>query len=102
MAAVNCWEFKKCGREAGGLRSSELGVCPAPITVQVDGVNGGANGGRACWIVAGTLCGGKVQGTFAAKAANCLGCEFYLTVAREEGIHLAAAREVLARLRAAR
>lgn len=23
----NCWEFKKCGRETGGSKVKELGVC---------------------------------------------------------------------------
>jgi hypothetical protein len=31
------------------------------------GTHDGKFGGRACWIVAGTLCGGKEQGTFAKK-----------------------------------
>jgi hypothetical protein len=98
---VNCWEFKRCGREPGGVRASELGVCSASTERSTDGVNGGANGGRACWAIAGTLCGGKVQGTFAVKAVNCLACEFYLTVVREEGPRLAGTREVLARLHGA-
>jgi len=25
---LNCWEFKKCGREPGGEKASELGICP--------------------------------------------------------------------------
>lgn len=28
MAKLNCWEFKKCGRETGGLKIKEMGVCP--------------------------------------------------------------------------
>jgi len=31
MASVNCWEFKKCGREPNGLKAIELGICPASI-----------------------------------------------------------------------
>src|SRR5271165_6488776 len=45
----------------------------------------GTGGGRICWAVAGTLCGGKIQGTFAQKAVNCMACEFYRAVRREEG-----------------
>jgi len=26
---LNCWEFKKCGRQPGGPKVAELGVCPA-------------------------------------------------------------------------
>ena len=68
---LNCWEFKRCGREPGGMNSRELGVCPAASETRVDGANGGHNGGRACWAVAGTLCGGKVQGTYAMKMGTC-------------------------------
>ena len=63
---LNCWEFKKCGREAGGAKARELGVCPAY-----------PNHGHSCAALAGTLCGGKVQGSFAQKLSSCLKCEFY-------------------------
>ena len=63
---LNCWEFKNCGREAGGAKTGELGVCPAyPIMGQP------APGRR------GPLCGGKVQGAFAKKIINCKQCDFY-------------------------
>lgn len=58
--ALNCWEYKKCGRE-------NTGDCPAVSS----------NMGRACWRVAGTLCGGRVQGTFAEKLGNCKDCDYY-------------------------
>ncbi len=84
MAKLNCWEFKKCGREAGGAKVGELGLCPAATTRELDGVHGGKNAGRSCWIVAGTLCKGQVQGTFAQKMNNCLACDFYHAVRDEE------------------
>ena len=43
-----------------------MGVCPAF-----------PDGGKECWAVAGTFCGGKVQGTSADKRGGCLMCEFY-------------------------
>jgi hypothetical protein len=98
---MNCWEFKKCGRQPGGLKASELGLCPAATTTAVDGVNHGKNGGRACWALAGTLCGGVVQGTFAAKCANCQKCEFFVQVKNEEGRTFSAAAEILGKLKAA-
>ncbi|MBI5102871.1 MAG: hypothetical protein HZB33_13690 [Nitrospirae bacterium] len=49
------------------------------------GVHGGKNAGRACWVLAGTMCGGKVQGTFAQKYANCEVCDFFRSVKEEEG-----------------
>lgn len=85
MAKSNCWEFKKCGREPGGAKSAELGVCPVATKTNANGLHSGKNGGRTCWVIAGTLCGGKVQGTFAHKVANCLECEFYRMVKEEEG-----------------
>ncbi len=85
MEKVNCWEFKKCGREPGGAKVAELGVCMAAVEVRTDGINGGKNGGRICWAVTGTLCGGKVQGTFARKFANCLlDCNFFKLLMKEE------------------
>ncbi len=64
---MNCWEMKKCGREAGGAKAAELGVCPAYSM----------NAGQACWMVAGTFCEGELQGTSAEKEKNCMGCEFF-------------------------
>ena len=84
MKKVNCWEFKKCGREVGGS-SARLGVCPSAVAVQLDGAHGGKNAGRSCWVIAGTQCGGTEQGTFAQKYHNCEKCDFYQSVKREEG-----------------
>ncbi|MCP4630374.1 MAG: methyl-accepting chemotaxis protein [bacterium] len=81
---VNCWDFKKCGRQPGGEKAAELGICPAATDAVHDGYNSGDNSGRYCWKIAGTLCGGVVQGEFAAKALNCQKCDFYLTVKDEE------------------
>jgi hypothetical protein len=63
---MNCWEFNKCGREAGGVNVQENGVCPAY-----------PDHGRKCAQIAGTLCGGKVQGTIATKLLNCIECDFF-------------------------
>src|SRR5665647_1259089 len=38
-----------------------------------------------CWAVAGTLCGGKVQGNHAKKFMDCLRCEFLKQVNEDEG-----------------
>jgi hypothetical protein len=84
MAKENCWEFHKCGREPGGAKVKELGVCPASVEVRLDGVNCGKNGGRACWVISGTYCKGKVCGTFAQKLQDCIKCEFYKKVVLEE------------------
>jgi hypothetical protein len=98
MTKTNCWEFKSCGREPGGAKVAQLGICPASAEPRVNGLNGGTNGGRVCWAVTGTLCGGVVQGTFAAKLATCMTCEFYASVARDEGAALVRPREINERL----
>lgn len=56
---MNCWEFMKCGRELGGSKVKELGVCPAY-----------PDHGRQCARVVGTLCSGEVQGSFARFTAG--------------------------------
>lgn len=81
----NCWEFKKCGREPDGLKVSELGVCPAAAEKKYTGLNKGKRGGRVCWAIVGTLCGGRVQGVFAEKVTNCINCDFYNYVEMQEG-----------------
>ena len=81
----NCWEFKKCGREKGGKNSLQLGVCPVYTLTESDGRNGGRNGGRYCWKVAGTFCGGKVQGTWAMKMSSCVKCDFFQHLKEQEG-----------------
>jgi len=98
MPKVNCWEWKKCGRQEGGARVAELGVYPAASAERINGAHCGLNGGRACWALAGTLCGGQVQGTFAAKLSNCMVCDFYKLVAQEEGADLLSARAILGRM----
>lgn len=80
----NCWEVKECGRETGGKKAGDLGVCPATTNKKLSGVHGGKNAGRACWVVAGTMCGGTVQGTFAQKYENCTNCDFFKQVKEEE------------------
>ncbi len=85
MSAMNCWEYKKCGREPGGEKAEELGVCLAATDTRLDGLHGGENAGRVCWALTGTLCGGEVQGSYAIKEENCLQCDFYKDVRKEEG-----------------
>jgi diguanylate cyclase (GGDEF)-like protein len=53
---VKCWEKKKCAKEG----------CPAYKNTKV-----------RCWLVAGTMCGGKVQGEFALKYKSCTECDVY-------------------------
>ena len=84
MQKLNCWEFKKCERETGGRLVSEFGICPATTDQLLDKIHGGKNAGRACWVVAGTFCGGSVQGSEAQKQHNCWKCDFFQYVRKEE------------------
>lgn len=99
MKKANCWDFKRCGREVGGNKVKELGICPASTERLLNGVHDGENSGRACWVVAGTFCGGQVQGTFAKKFENCEQCEFYKSVKQEEGLKFKISTRLLAQVR---
>ncbi|MFC1844282.1 two-CW domain-containing protein [Thermodesulfobacteriota bacterium] len=72
---LNCWEMKKCERQKGGKKASELGECIA----SKEGM------GHSCWAVAGTLCGGEIQGTIAQKIGYCTSCEVYQNYNRSMG-----------------
>jgi len=53
---LKCWEFKNCKKTD----------CPSHESSNL-----------RCWQVAGTFCGGKVQGVFAKKFGDCRKCEVY-------------------------
>ena len=84
MAKLNCWEFTRCGREENGEKVGALGACPASTDKRAHGANGGKNGGRACWAIAGTYCSGDVLGTVAKDIETCLHCCFFRQVELEE------------------
>jgi len=52
----SCWETKKCTASA----------CPVYGREHI-----------RCWLIAGTYCGGEIQGQFAHKLGNCSCCEVY-------------------------
>jgi hypothetical protein len=81
----NCWELIFCGREPNGISVHEHGVCPAAIDTLHDNKDNGKNGGRYCWRITGTLCGGKVQGEWANKITDCHACKFYQFVEKQKG-----------------
>ena len=81
---INCWQFKKCGREPGGDKVAEQGICPAAMEKAFEGFNNGRNAGRCCWLIAGTFCCQQVMGTFAEKLPTCKACDFYQQVQKEE------------------
>jgi hypothetical protein len=81
----NCWEFKQCGRQLGGARAWELGVCPAATDAASDGVNGGTNGGRICWAIAGTFCRDLLGVVESDSPRSCRNCMFFTKVGLEHG-----------------
>lgn len=82
---LNCWEFMRCGHEPGGHNVDKYGLCPSVINQDVDGINGGTNGGRICWAAAGTFCVNRIEGSYAQKLKSCMHCDFYKLVLQEEG-----------------
>jgi len=74
-----------CGREPGGEKANELGVCPAADSPAFEGLYQGKNAGRACWLVAGTFCNSRTQGSFAKKRTSCKSCRFYQQIHGGEG-----------------
>jgi len=101
VGKLNCWEVKKCGREPGGHAVAAHGPCPAAVETTLDGVHGGRNSGRTCWVLAGTFCGGEVAGTAAKKITSCKECDFYRLVVQEEGELLVPADSLIRRLHCA-
>lgn len=81
----NCWELIFCGREPSGIKAGELGVCPAARDTRHDKKNGGINGGRYCWKIAGTMCGGAPHGEWSKKINDCHACKFFQYVEKQEG-----------------
>ncbi|MBF0430725.1 MAG: hypothetical protein HQK83_05570 [Fibrobacteria bacterium] len=63
----DCWEIMDCHREKGGTNLPEPGECIA----SKKGL------GHSCWTIAGTQCGGKIQGSVAQKENNCMQCKVY-------------------------
>ena len=79
MASIkqNFWEYMKCGREPGGEKVAELGICRSASEKFFDGFNFGKNGGRVCFSVSGTFSLSAVDGSFAKKLDSCKDCDFF-------------------------
>ena len=67
----------KCGREPEGEKVAELGICRAADEEFFNGINGGKNGGRICFAVAGTFSNDVVQCSCTEKLASCKDCIFF-------------------------
>lgn len=82
----NCWEYMECGKEPGGVRADESGVCPVAAAASVNGLNGGINGGRLCWVMAETCGHVNVKCSPLHQPSFCYSCEFRYRVTAEEGL----------------
>ena len=99
MKKLSCWEYKKCGRAPGGANVYEFGICPAAMEKKADGFNGGINAGRICWVIANTLCEGEIQKTIVEKLGNCMVCDFFKLVSKEEGFSFKGYKDILPKLK---
>jgi len=100
MEKRNCWEVMACGRHPGGDKVAALGECPVVRCFAAHGINSGINGGRACWAIAGTFCGGETQGIFVDKMRQCATCFFFIMVREEEGVDsFSSVQEILTRIK---
>ena len=80
---LNCWEYKDCGRERGGILSDTLGVCPVAMALECDGLNDGQAGGRVCWMIRRCPVTG-IAFPNDERMSDCHNCTFYRRVAHEE------------------
>ncbi len=92
---INCWEFSGCCKETHGKFTTALGVCPAALESRLDGIHGGRNGGRACWVISGTHCHGSIQESYEQKKKTCTQCGFYQSVKWEESTSFIQSNELL-------
>ena len=80
---LSCWEFMRCGREAGGRNVDHLGICPAY-----------PHHGHNCANVVGTFCD-LVQVLRTSVHSDCMDCPFYNSMHFDENARLVnAEREV--------
>lgn len=82
---INCWEYKKCSSHERGVTTPASEICPVSLETRFNGIYGGRNGGRSCWLVRETLCGGRNQRTAVHKFIECFFCDFKKYVIMEEG-----------------
>jgi hypothetical protein len=86
MNKLNCWEFMKCGKGIGENETDKSEPCPVALKISADGLNGGINAGRICWIIAEGKCHSKVRCNKIHQKEACFSCEFRYKVMAEEGL----------------
>jgi hypothetical protein len=76
---LNCWDYKKCCKEIDSKINNNNHLCPVKKERTANGLNGGINGGRICWVIMDTNSKKKAQ-------TKCFQCEFHYKVKAEEGL----------------
>ncbi|MBF0357065.1 MAG: hypothetical protein HQL70_00585 [Magnetococcales bacterium] len=84
MSNVNCWDFQRCGFGPKECKGDDDKICPAASHKHADGFLGGENGGRACYFIADTICGGSPM-TPEQKKERCNSCSFFHTLSNKYG-----------------
>ena len=98
MRKTNCWEYKKCCSLNDGQSKENFRKCLVPGMTMYDGVHGGKNAGRVCWLIADSTCNSEIQFTFTNKLKHCSQCDFYKLVEKEEGGRLEMPLKILENL----
>ena len=80
---LNCWEFNNCSMQSGDVNINASDICPVITNTSADGLNGGKNGGRICWAIAGTFAD-KSKGIPAKNRFSCMTCDFFKLVEEQE------------------
>lgn len=86
MNKLNCWEFMKCGKEPVRDNGGKFETCPIASETLANGLNGGVNGGRICWVIAEVCCEHKVDPHNLQWKYSCFSCEFRFKVMTDEGL----------------
>ena len=83
---LNCWEFMKCGKGPDTAGSNGHDICSVASAVIADGLNGGDNGGRICWVIAENYFKGSIHCSEKRIIHSCYACEFRYLVTMDEGL----------------
>jgi hypothetical protein len=76
----------KCGKGPSKNGNSKSNICPVASETSANGLNGGINGGRICWVIAEDGCKDKVKCSDLYRGDLCYQCEFRYNVRNEEGL----------------
>lgn len=75
-----------CGRGPNGDKKDKCSVCPVTTEILADGLNGGVNGGRMCWVIVDNCPGDENDSSRTQEKSFCFQCEFRYKVMAEEGL----------------